>query len=129
MTTFDFQITPAVFALWVMAAPCLVIAIRLSFDSGGGVIRLLSYNAITLAIFCALWYLGFYLSEYWMRVIDLGSPWPWFGVLVAASFAVSFWQLRGHSMRIAKSLVGPVITAPAFWLWIIFCAIKFDPFW
>lgn len=129
MSTFDFQITPVVFVFWVMATPCLVIAIRASFDSAGGVIRLILYNAIILSIFWGLWYSGFYFSEYWMHIIDVGAPWSWFGALVAASFAVSFWQLRKLSKGVVKSMIGPVITAPAFWLWIIFCAAKFDPNW
>ena len=129
MDAFSFEIAPIIVVLWVMATPCLVIAIRSSFESAIGVIRLLSFNVMILAIFCTLWYLGYYLSEHWVRVIDLGAPWSWFGVLISASFAVSFWQFRKQSNRIAKSLVGPVITAPAFYLWIVLCILEFDKIW
>ena len=91
--------------------------------------RMLLYNAIILAIFCGLWYGGFYISERWMHIIDLGAPWSWLAPLIALSYGVSFLPLRKHSQAVAKALVGPVITASAFWLWVLFCAIKFDPFY
>jgi hypothetical protein len=91
--------------------------------------RLLFYNAIILAIFCGLWYLGFYMSERWMHIIDLGAPWSWLAALFALSYGVSFLPLRQQSNAVAKSFIGPVITAPAFGLWVVFCTIKFDPFW
>jgi ABC-type multidrug transport system permease subunit len=91
--------------------------------------RLLLYNTIILAIFCGLWYSGFYISERWMHIIDLGAPWSWLATLFAISYGVSFLSLRERSQAVAMSFVGPVITAPAFWLWVMFCAIKFDPFY
>jgi hypothetical protein len=63
-----------------------------------------------------------------MHIIDLGAPWSWLGALFAVSYAISFWLLRKHSKAIAKSFVGPVITVPALWSWILFCALLFDPF-
>jgi hypothetical protein len=60
--------------------------------------------------------------------LDIGAPWTWLGAVAAALFAVSFWTLRKYSKGVAQSLIGPVIFTPAFWFWIIFCAIKFDPF-
>ena len=90
--------------------------------------RLLLYNAIILAIFCGLWYWGFYMSERWMHIIDLGAPWSWFGALSALSYGVSFLPLRKHSQAAVNSLIGPLITTPAFGLWIVICGFKFDPF-
>ena len=129
MSAFTFQIAPVILLAWLVFTPCLVVMIWQSCASHGGVIRLLLYNAIVLAIFCGIWYLGFYMSEYWMRIIDLGAPWSWFSVLFVVSYMVSFLPLRKHSKAVAKSFVGPVITAPAFGLWIVFCTLKFDPFW
>jgi hypothetical protein len=68
------------------------------------------------------------MSERWMRIIDFGLPWSWLGVLFAASYMVSFLSLRKDSKAVIKSLVGPLITEPVFWVWVGFCAIKFDPF-
>jgi hypothetical protein len=129
MSAFEFQIAPAVFLVWLLGVPCLVVATTRSVGSVGSVVRVLIYNAIVLTIFCGLWYLGYYLSEHWMHIIDLGAPWSWLVALLAASFAVSLWALRKQPKPTAKSLVGPAITAPAFWLWVLYCAIKFDPFW
>jgi hypothetical protein len=128
MSAFTFQIAPVVLLAWLVFTPCLVVAIWQSFGSHRSVIYLLLCNAIVLAVFCGIWYLGFYMSEYWMHIIDLGAPWSWFGLLVGASYMFSLLPLRKHSKAVAKSFVGPVITAPAFWLWIQFCAFKFDPF-
>ena len=94
----------------------------------GLLIRLLSCNVLVLSVFCGVWYWGFYMSKYWMRIIDVGAPWSWFAALFVVSYVVSFLPLRLNSKAVAKSLVGPMITAPAFGLWVVFCAIKFDPF-
>jgi hypothetical protein len=126
MSALDFQTAPIVFSVWIMLAACLIFGFVTSFSSP---VRFLFYNAIVLTFFCVLWYGGFYVSEFWMHVIDLGAPWSWLAVLTIASFAVSLLPLRKDSSATVKSLIGPIIVAPAFWLWIIFCAIKFDPFW
>jgi len=91
--------------------------------------RIALYNAVILAFFCGAWYSGFYLSEHWMHIIDVGAPWSWLGAVIAASYVVSFLPLREHSKAAVKSFIGPVFTAPAFWLWVQFCAIRFDPFY
>jgi hypothetical protein len=91
--------------------------------------RLLLYNGIVLLLFCGVWYWGFYMSEHWMHIIDWGMPWSWFGALLAVSYLVSLLPLRKGSKALAKSFIGPGITMPAFALWVLFCAIKFDPFW
>jgi hypothetical protein len=105
---------------------CLVVGSGFTLRSA---IRPILYNAIVLTMFCGAWYGGFYVSEYWMHIIDLGAPWSWLGALIVVSFIVSFLSLREHSKAVVKSFVGPVITASAFCLWIGFCAIKFDPLW
>lgn len=91
--------------------------------------RVFLYNAIVLAVFCGVWYWGFYMSEHWMHIIDLGMPWSWLGALCAFSYAASYLPLRQHSKAVVKSFIGPAVIAPAFGLWVAFCAIKFDPFW
>jgi hypothetical protein len=90
--------------------------------------RLLLYNAIVLVMFCGAWYGGFYISEYWMHIIDWGAPLSWLGTLCAVSYIVSFLPLRKHSNAVAESFIGPTIVVPAFWLWVVYCTIKFDPF-
>jgi hypothetical protein len=89
--------------------------------------RLLVYNASVIAGFCGVWYCGFYLSERWMRVIDLGLPWSWLGALFAASYIGSLWLLRENPKAALKALVGPLISEPVFWVWVALCATKFDP--
>jgi hypothetical protein len=126
MSTFDFNIAPVVLSVWIMLTACLIFGFVTSFTSPA---RFLFYNVVILSIFCGLWYVGFYFSEFWMRIIDFGAPWSWLVVITVASFAVSFWPLRKDSMAAVKSLIGPLVVAPAFWLWIIFYAIKFDPSW
>jgi hypothetical protein len=93
----------------------------------GLILPMLGCNATVLSIFCGVWCWGFYLSEYWMRIIDSGAPWSWFVAMISFSYFVSFMTLCKQPKMIIKSFLGPVITAPAFWLWIQFCAIKFDP--
>jgi hypothetical protein len=100
-----------------------------SENSASGYIKLCLYNAIVLAIFCGAWYGGFYISEYWMHIIDLGAPWSWHVVLFIVSYAASAFALRKHSMVVVESFSGPVITALMFYFWVGFCAIKFDPFY
>jgi lipopolysaccharide export LptBFGC system permease protein LptF len=78
-------------------------------------------------VFCGLWYGGFYVSEFWIRIIDMGAPWSWLVALVVASFTLSFRPLRKDSRAVAKSLIGPLVVGPAFWLWIDFCSFLFDP--
>ena len=95
----------------------------------GSMRRLFLYNAIILAVFCGAWYGGFYISEYWMHVIDIGAPWSWFAALFTISYLVSLLPLRRQPKIVAKSFIGPLITAPPFWLLIEFCNIKFDPFY
>src|SRR5215469_2195817 len=94
----------------------------------GNMKRLFLYNAIVLAAFCGVWYWGFYMSERWMDIIDIGTPWSWLGTLLVISYAVSFLPLRKHSKAVAKSFLGPVIAVPALYLWMLFCAMKFDPY-
>ena len=131
MNAFELQMAPVILLAWLVWTPCLFFELRQSqsFGSYGKLLRVFLYNAAILAIFCGIWYSGFYMSENWMRIIDLGAPWSWLAILFTASFTVSFLPLRNQSKAFTKSLVGPVITTPAFWLWVIFCAIKFDPFW
>ena len=126
MSRLDFQLAPVVFSVCIMLASCLIFGFVTSFNSPA---RFLSYNAVVLSLFCGLWYAGFYFSEFWMHVIDLGAPWSWLAALTIASLAVSFWPMRKDSNAAIKSLIGPLVVSPAFWLWTIFCAIKFDPFW
>ena len=120
--------------------PCLVIALGLLtvgenrrqpwryFGSYRDMICLLSSNAIVLAVFCGLWYWGYFLSERWMLIIYKGGPWSWFVPLFVASYIATLLPLRRHSKMMFTSLLGPVITAPVFYLWVVFCFIKFDPF-
>lgn len=84
-------------------------------------------NTVVLALFCGVWYWGFYMSERWMRLLDSGLPWSWFGALFAASYVVSFLSLRQRPKAAIEAFVGPVITQPVFWLWAVLCAINFDP--
>ncbi len=123
-----YRITVVGFAVWLAATLGLAIGIGSRPDLARGWLRFLLCNASVLSLFCEFWYLGYYMSEHWMHIIDLGAPWSWLGALSAVSFLVSFLELRKHSKRIAKSLLGPVLTVPALWLWISFCIIWFDPF-
>ena len=68
MSVFTFEIAPVVLLAWLVWTPLLIFAMWQCFGSHGSVIQLLSYNAIVLGIFCGFWYLGFYISEYWMRI-------------------------------------------------------------
>jgi hypothetical protein len=99
-----------------------------SFGSFGNIVSLLLYNFIILTIFCGWWYGGFFMNEHWMHIIDIGAPWSWLTALFLVSYGVSLSRLRKHPKMIFTSLVGPVFTIPVFYLWAIFCAIKFDPF-
>jgi hypothetical protein len=122
------SIAPLLFAAWLVLTPCFFVALGESVGSYRKMFRLVFYNIIILAVFCGFWYSGFYVSEYWMRVIDLGAPWSWFGALFVVSYFTCFLPLRRFSKPLAKSFIGPLITAPLFCVWIVFCAIKFDPF-
>lgn len=119
---------PFLVMAWLFLMPFIIIAMRAFFGSFRIVVSVLIFNVIVLFIFCGLWYWGFYFSEYWMHIIDLGGPWSWLGSLFVVSYAVSFLPLRKHSKAIAKSFFGPVITLPALWSWVLFCALLFDPF-
>ena len=105
----------------------------LVFILGSGSVRLILlyvlYNAITLTVFCGLWYSGFYVSEYWMRIIDLGAPWSWLTALFLVSYIASLLPLRKQSQIIWKPFAGPMVTLPLFYIWIKFCDIMFDPFY
>jgi hypothetical protein len=125
MSEFD---GPVLLMMWLVLMPFAAIALRALFGSFRIVASVLILNAIVLIIFCGLWYWGYYFSEHWMHIIDLGAPWSWLGALFAVSYATSFLPLRKHSKAIAKSFVGPLITLPAMWAWILFCALLFDPF-
>jgi len=120
--------SPFLLMAWLFSMPFVVVAMRASLGSFRRAARVLAYNALLLVLVCGLWYLGFYFSEPWMRIIDWGAPWSWFGALFAGSYAVSFLPLRQQSNAVAKSFFGPVITLPALWAWILFCALLFDPF-
>ena len=125
MNEFD---SPFLLMAWLVLMPFIVIAMRSLFGSFSIVVSVLIINVTVLSVFCGLWYWGFYFSEHWMHLIDLGAPWSWLGALFATSYAVSFFPLRKHSKAIARSFIGPVITVPALWSWILFCALIFDPF-
>jgi hypothetical protein len=98
------------------------------FGSFRNLVSLLLYNFLVLTIFCGLWYGGFFISEHWMGIIDIGAPWSWLIGLFVASYVASLSRLRKHPKMILTSLIGPVFTVPIFFLWVVFCAIKFDPF-
>jgi hypothetical protein len=119
---------PELLMAWLFLMPFIVIAMRAFFGSFRIVVSVLIFNTIVLFIFCGLWYCGFYFSEHWMHIIDFGAPWSWLGALFAVSYAVSFFSLRTYSKAIEKSFFGPVITLPALWSWVLFCALLIDPF-
>ena len=125
MNEFD---SPFLLMAWLFLIPFILIAMRAFFGSLRTVVSVLIFNVVVLIIFCGLWYWGFYFSEHWMHIIDFGAPWSWLGALFAVSYAASLFSLRKHSKAIAKSLFGPVITLPALWAWVLFCALLFDPF-
>lgn len=125
MSEFD---GPFLLMAWLILMPFMVVGLRALLGSFRTAALVLSCNVVVLLFFCGLWYGGFYFSERWTRIIDLGVPWSWLGALFAASYVVSFLLLHKHSKAIAKSLVGPAITVPALWSWILFCALLFDPF-
>ena len=125
MSEFD---GPILLMAWLVLMPFAIMVMRTLFGSFRMVGSVLILNILVLFVFSGLWYLGFYFSPHWMRIIDWGAPWSWLGSLFAASYAASFLPLRKHSKAIAKSLVGPVITLPALWAWVLFCELLFDPF-
>lgn len=87
------------------------------------------FNAVVLALFCGLWFGGFYFSENWMRIIDWGAPWSWLAATILVSYFASLMALRDRSKFLLKSFVGPLITAPALFFWIDICNVWFDPFY
>ena len=91
--------------------------------------RLLLYNAVVLAVFCAVWVWGYYMSDFWMRIIDVGVPYSWFVALFAASYLASFFRLRKGSWAALKAAVPPSVAALWFCLFIHFCDIAYDPFY
>jgi hypothetical protein len=84
--------------------------------------KFLAGNAVVLVAYCGLWYWGYYLSKYWMRVIDLGAPWSWLAALFATSYSVSYFAFRYHSGKVLKSLIGPFVTLPIVGFGSIFAA-------
>jgi hypothetical protein len=119
---------PFLSVAWLFLMPFVAIGLRAFLGSWRIAASVLALNIGVLIIFCSLWYSGFYFSEHWMHIIDLGAPWSWLGALFAISYGVSFLPLRRYSKATARSFVGPVITVPALWSWILFCALLFDPF-
>jgi hypothetical protein len=91
--------------------------------------RFVLFNAIVLVFFCGLWFGGFYMSEKWMRIIDLGAPWSWLVATFIVSYSASLWAMREKSKFMLKSVVGPLLTAPALFFWIDICNVWFDPFY
>jgi hypothetical protein len=125
MSEFD---GPFLSMAWLFLMPFVAIGLRVWFGSWRIVVSVLALNIGFLVVFCCLWYSGFYFSQRWMRIIDLGAPWSWLGTLFTISYGASFLPLRKHSNAMARSFVGPLITVPALWSWILFCALLFDPF-
>jgi hypothetical protein len=90
--------------------------------------RLLKYNAVALIALYGVWIWGWYMSEYWMDVIDFCVPWSWFTVFfLSSSFA------RRKQVSPIKFVVGSL--AGAFGTWMAFCILWFfsmpffDPYW
>jgi len=119
---------PILLVAWLVLMPLVVIWLRLFLGSWRIAVSVFALNISVLAVFCSLWYSGFYFSEPWMRIIDVGTPWTWLAALFAISYGVSFLPLRKHSTAKATSFIGPMVTVPALWSWILFCALLFDPF-
>ena len=128
MKSTDIMLVPLILPVWLVSMVFLFGMLWQSTPAKIRAVLCVVYNLVALGIFCGLWYGGFYISEYWMHVIDRGAPWTWFGALLAISFVVSFLTLRRSPKSIGKSFIGPAITLPVFWCWIIFCAFLFDPF-
>ena len=140
MSALFFLVASVVLLALLVGIPCVVVTLGLLtvgdhrhqpwryFGSYRNMIWLLFLNAMVLAPFCGLWYWGVFMSDYWMHIIDEGAPWSWFIALSIASYIATLLRLRKHSKVFFTSLLGPVITAPAFCLWVAFCAVKFDPF-
>ena len=115
--------------LWLLAwIPCIVVGMRIFDVPLRTVFKFQWLNIVVLAAFCGAWYAGFFFDPKWMRLIDLGAPWTWLVTLLGVSYFASFALLRGQSSAGAISLFGPLITVPALWFWILFCAFLFDPF-
>ena len=95
----------------------------------GMIKRMFIYNFSVLAAFCGLWICGYHMSDFWMRVIDVGVPWPWFIALSAASYAVSFLAARPHPDRKLAATVGPLMNGVVFYVFLEFCRIAYDPFY
>ena len=125
MSEFD---GPILLMAWLVVMPFAIMVMRTFFGSFRIVGSVLTLNLLVLFVFSGLWYLGYYFSPHWMQIIDWGVPWTWLGALFAATYTVSFFSLRKHSKAITKSFVGPLITLPALWAWVLFCELLFDPF-
>lgn len=88
--------------------------------------RLLIYNACALIVVYGLWIWGWYMTEFWMRIIDTGAPWWWLAVF----FISSFLALQNRVSHAAlKSLGGATLTWMAFWILWFFSMPIFDPHW
>lgn|GEM_PF-5207989 len=140
MSAYVFLLVAALLLALLVWTPCLVVTLGLltvgenrhhpwqCFGSFGNIVSLLLCNFAVVTIFCGLWFGGFFVSEHWMRIIDIGAPWSWLAALFFSSYIASLSRLRKHPKMIFTSLIGPVVTVPVFCLWLVFCAIKFDPF-
>jgi hypothetical protein len=68
------------------------------------------------------------MNERWMRIIDTGAPGSWFIALFITSYITSLLALGRRLKAMVMSLIGPVIAAPVFYFYVVFCHFVFDPF-
>jgi hypothetical protein len=88
--------------------------------------RLLIYNAVALIALYGVWIWGWYMSEYWMHVTDIGAPWSWLAIFFASSL-LALRKLGSKVEVVLKSLAGASVTWIAFWILVLFSMPIFDP--
>jgi hypothetical protein len=95
------------------------VAAWLSSLSLGRMRRLLIYNTAVLLFYYGIWFGGWYMSEYWMHIIDTGAPWSWIILLCGSSFIGSLLILRKPGFEaILKSLAcafGILVASVMLW--------------
>jgi hypothetical protein len=91
--------------------------------------RLLLYNGIILAAFCGAWISGYYMSDYWMHIIDFGAPWSWFVAFFLVSSAVSLLVVHKQPAATVRCLILPTITTLMFYAFVGICDVAYDPFY
>jgi len=92
--------------------------------------RLLTYNAIVLIVFYGIWVWGWFMSEYWMHVIDMGAPWSWIAMFFTSSFTASLLALRKpFTQALEAAFACALINLVAIFLLWFFSMPFLDPYW